>query len=99
VQPVKSTSLSPNFAMCMKQKSKGALLFEMHILSMRFFFCCFTYFTGTYIRYSPPSSAEVKNGWSYTSTPLYVSMARCLVKHMKLIYNPTHSEEKATDRW
>jgi hypothetical protein len=28
-----------------------------------------------------PSSAEVKNAWSYTSTPQYVSMAWCLVKH------------------
>jgi hypothetical protein len=31
--------------------------------------------------HSPPSSAEVKNAWSYTSTPLYVFMAWCLVKH------------------
>jgi hypothetical protein len=29
----------------------------------------------------PPSSAEVKNAWSYTSTPQYVFMAWCLVKH------------------
>jgi hypothetical protein len=29
---------------------------------------------------SPPSSAEVKNAWSCTSTPQYV-MAWCLVKH------------------
>jgi len=28
----------------------------------------------------PPSSAEVKNAWSYTSTPPYC-MAWCLVKH------------------
>jgi hypothetical protein len=28
----------------------------------------------------PPSSAEVKNTWSYTSTPLYVFMAWCLIK-------------------
>jgi len=27
------------------------------------------------------SSAEVKNAWSYTCTPLYVFMAWCLVKH------------------
>jgi len=27
------------------------------------------------------SSAEVKNAWSYTSTPLYVFKAWCLVKH------------------
>jgi hypothetical protein len=31
--------------------------------------------------HSPPSSAEVKNVWSYTSTPQYVFMAWCLVKH------------------
>jgi hypothetical protein len=28
-----------------------------------------------------PSSAEVKNAWSYTSTPQYVFMEWCLVKH------------------
>jgi hypothetical protein len=30
--------------------------------------------------HSPPSSAEAKNAWSYTSTPEYAFMARCLVK-------------------
>jgi hypothetical protein len=30
---------------------------------------------------SPPSSAEVKNAWSYNSSPQYVFMAWCLVKH------------------
>jgi hypothetical protein len=30
--------------------------------------------------HSPPSSAEVKNVWSYTSTPPYVFMARCLIE-------------------
>jgi hypothetical protein len=30
--------------------------------------------------HSPPSSAEVKYAWSYTSTPQYVFMAWCLVK-------------------
>jgi hypothetical protein len=29
----------------------------------------------------PPSSAEIRNAWSYTSTLHYVFMARCLVKH------------------
>jgi hypothetical protein len=28
-----------------------------------------------------PSSADVKNAWSYTSTPQYVFMVWCLVKH------------------
>jgi hypothetical protein len=32
--------------------------------------------------HSPPSSAEVKNAWSYTSTPQYVFMAWCLVKQL-----------------
>jgi len=31
--------------------------------------------------HSPPSSTEVKNTWRYTSTPQYVFMAWCLVKH------------------
>jgi hypothetical protein len=31
--------------------------------------------------HSFPSRAEVKNEWSYTSTPQYVFMAWCLVKH------------------
>jgi hypothetical protein len=31
--------------------------------------------------HSPQSSAEVKNAWSYTSTPQCVFMAWCLVKH------------------
>jgi hypothetical protein len=30
--------------------------------------------------HSPPSSAEVKNAWSYTSTPQYALMAWCSVK-------------------
>jgi hypothetical protein len=33
---------------------------------------------------SPASSAEVKNAWSYTSTPQYVFVAWCLVKHRQL---------------
>jgi hypothetical protein len=31
--------------------------------------------------HSPPSSAEVKNAWSYTSITPYVFMAWCLVRH------------------
>jgi hypothetical protein len=31
--------------------------------------------------HSPPSSAEVKNAWSYISTPPYVSMVWCLIKY------------------
>jgi hypothetical protein len=31
--------------------------------------------------HSPPSSAKVKNAWSYTSTPPYVLMAWYFVKH------------------
>jgi hypothetical protein len=32
--------------------------------------------------YLPPSSAEVKNAWSYTSTPQYTSMAWCSVSYI-----------------
>jgi hypothetical protein len=31
--------------------------------------------------HSPPSSAEVKNAWSYTSTPARVFTVWCLIKH------------------
>jgi hypothetical protein len=31
--------------------------------------------------HSPPSSADVKNAWSYTFTPPYVCMAWCLLKY------------------
>jgi hypothetical protein len=31
--------------------------------------------------HSPPSGAEVKNAWSYTSTPQYAFIVWCLVKH------------------
>jgi hypothetical protein len=37
--------------------------------------------TGREADHSPQSSAEGKNAWSYTSTPQYVYMAWCLVKH------------------
>jgi hypothetical protein len=30
-------------------------------------------------QYPPPSTAEVKNVWSYISTPPYVFIARCLI--------------------
>jgi hypothetical protein len=36
---------------------------------------------GREVDHSAPSGAEVKNAWSYTSTPQYVFMAGCLVKH------------------
>jgi len=29
----------------------------------------------------PPSSAELKNAWRYTSTTQYFFMAWCLIKH------------------
>jgi hypothetical protein len=35
---------------------------------------------------APPSSAEVKNAWSYTSTPLYVFIAWCSVKAQGKLY-------------
>jgi hypothetical protein len=38
-------------------------------------------FPGSKTYSSPPSRAEVKNAWSYTSTLSYVFMVWCLVKH------------------
>jgi hypothetical protein len=38
--------------------------------------------------HSPPSSAEVKNAWSYTSTPTYVLTTWYLVKHRKILPFP-----------
>jgi hypothetical protein len=50
--------------------------------------------------HSPPSSAEVKNAWSYTSTPQYVFMVWCLVKHrdnfMETEGSLSYLEEPAT---
>jgi hypothetical protein len=34
----------------------------------------------------PPSSAEVKNAWSYTSTTQYVFMAWCLIMNRDNVY-------------
>jgi hypothetical protein len=36
---------------------------------------------GREANHSPPSSAEVKSVWPYTSNPPFVFMAWCLVKH------------------
>jgi hypothetical protein len=36
---------------------------------------------------SPPSSAEVKNAWSYTCTTTCAFMAWCLVKHRILVHS------------
>jgi hypothetical protein len=36
--------------------------------------------------HSPPSSAEVKNEWCYTSTPQYTYMAWCSVKAQGQLY-------------
>jgi hypothetical protein len=37
----------------------------------------------------PLCSAVVKNGWSYTSTPPYVFMIWCLIKHRGQLYLPS----------
>jgi hypothetical protein len=41
----------------------------------------FQYFPHYSVQYSPPFSAEVKNAWSYTSTPPYAFIAWCLIKY------------------
>jgi hypothetical protein len=48
---------------------------------------------------SPPSSAEVKNAWSYTSTPQYAFMAWCLVKAQGQLYLFTKVMESREVRW
>jgi hypothetical protein len=45
--------------------------------------------------YRPPSISEVKNAWNCTSTPPYVFMLCCLVKHrdnfaLLYVFNPSH---------
>jgi hypothetical protein len=45
-------------------------------------------FPGGEADHSPPSSAEVKNAWSYTSTTQYVFMAWCLVTILHLTIVP-----------
>jgi hypothetical protein len=41
--------------------------------------------TGRETDHSPPSSAEVKNSWNYTSTPPYVFIVWCLIKHWRSV--------------
>jgi hypothetical protein len=38
--------------------------------------------------HSPPSRLEVKNAWRYTSTPPYIFMAWCLIKHRDFAFSP-----------
>jgi hypothetical protein len=45
--------------------------------------------------HSPPSSAEVKNAWSYTPTLQYAFMAWCLIKKMNRdVFFSTWNERK-----
>jgi len=50
--------------------------------------------TGREADHSPPSSAKVKNAWSYTFTPQYVFMAWCLVKHSGYLGTTTNQGQK-----
>jgi hypothetical protein len=43
-------------------------------------------FPGRKADHSPPPSAEVKNAWSYTSTPQYAFMAWCSIKAQGQLY-------------
>jgi hypothetical protein len=51
--------------------------------------------------HSPPSSAEVKKMWIYTSTPPYVFMAQCLIQFylLYLRYPNVTSHICQTTRW
>jgi hypothetical protein len=37
--------------------------------------------------HSPPSNTEVKNAWSYTSTPSYIFMWWCIIKQMTRLHD------------
>jgi len=48
----------------------------------------------------PPSSAEVKNAWSYTFAPQHVFMAWCLVKHRNnFTFTFTFTGQRISDDW
>jgi hypothetical protein len=47
--------------------------------------------------HSPPSSAEVKNAWSYTSTPQYAFITWCSVKGIQLCLLCEMSHDKSYD--
>jgi len=50
--------------------------------------------------HSPPSNTKVKNAWSYTSTPTYMSMVWCLVKHGdNFTFTFTHNTEFSLHAW
>jgi hypothetical protein len=42
--------------------------------------------------HSPPSSVEIKNAWSYTSTPQYLFVACCLVNVFMAWYLVKHKK-------
>jgi len=44
------------------------------------------YCVETFSDHSPPSSAEVKNAWSYTYTPQYAFMAWCSAEAQGQLY-------------
>jgi hypothetical protein len=45
--------------------------------------------SGVWADHSPPSSAEVKNAWTYTSIPQYAFMEWCSVKAQGQLYQGT----------
>jgi hypothetical protein len=52
--------------------------------STQFLFCFVSHYL--FIVVSSPFSFEVKKVWSYTSTPSYIVMAWCLIKHGDRFY-------------
>jgi hypothetical protein len=50
--------------------------------------------TGVWVRQLAPSSADVKNEWSYTFTFPYVFMAWCLIKRISILSNTTYRQRK-----
>jgi hypothetical protein len=48
--------------------------------------------------HSPQRSVDVKIAWSYTTTPTYVFMAPCLIKHKNdFVFNNNNNYNKKTN--
>jgi hypothetical protein len=53
---------------------------------------------GREAEHSPPSSAEVKNAWGYTSAPPYALMEWCLFKHRDNLTLPPWTGDRPVAR-
>jgi hypothetical protein len=63
--------------------------FSRFLRNLSLYVICIT--PGREADYSPPSSPEVKNAWSYTSTPSYAFMAWYMIMYMDDLTLPVSS--------